>query len=55
MVDWKHIGVPIIVAIIAGGAALIGALINYIISALFIPNIVISREGNPEDTNISFP
>lgn len=44
MVDWKNIGVPIIVGIIAGTVALISALINFIISALFVPNIHISRE-----------
>jgi hypothetical protein len=43
MVDWKNIGVPIIVALIAGGVALIAALINGIIAAVFTPNISITR------------
>jgi hypothetical protein len=42
MVDWKNIGVPIIIAIIAGAVALVSALINYIIAALFVPNFVVS-------------
>jgi hypothetical protein len=46
MVDWKSIGVPIIVAVIAGGVALVSALINYIIATLFVPNIVITKEKN---------
>jgi hypothetical protein len=44
----KNIGVPIIIAIIAGVIALISALINYIIAALFIPNLDISKEPNQE-------
>jgi hypothetical protein len=44
MVDWKNIGVPILVAIIAGTVALISAFINFIISALFTPYIQISKE-----------
>ena len=44
MVDWKNIAVPIIVAIIAGAVGLVSALINFIISALFTPNIQISEE-----------
>lgn len=44
MVDWKNIGVPIIVAIIAGAVSLVSALVNFIISALFMPNIQISDE-----------
>jgi uncharacterized membrane protein len=42
MVDWKNIGVPIIIAVIAGAVALVSALINYIIAALFVPNFAVS-------------
>jgi hypothetical protein len=44
MVDWKNVGVPIIVAIIARAVALISALVNFIISALFVPNIQIFKD-----------
>lgn len=45
MPDWKSIGVPVIVAIIAGTVSLISAYTNFIISSFFTPNIQISKES----------
>ena len=50
MVDWKNIGVPIITAIlvsILGGSA----IINFVYSALFKPDISIEMEVDNKENN----